>query len=242
MKTIFYNVDTQHDFMNKDGALYVSDAELIKPNLVKLTEFARKNNILIVGSVDRHFGTKEYKGREGELARWGGPFPDHCMDNTTGQLKIDETARPVFPSERIHSNLYSYSYFHPHYLDERVDEESLKKITSDVRQLEGVKSGFEEICVGLFFEKQSCDVFTNPAIERFLDIAEVKEAVVYGVATDYCVKAAVLGMQKRGIQTLVVEDAIKGIAPETIEKAIKEMKQAGAKFITIKQVLEEIVK
>jgi len=33
--------------------------------------------------------------------------------------------------------------------------------------------------------------------------------VVYGVATDFCVKAAVLGMQKRGVQCYVVEDAIK---------------------------------
>src|SRR3989344_4924987 len=93
MKTIFWDVDTQNDFMHKDGALYVPDAELIIPNLAALTEIARKNNIPVLGSVDRHFGTEEYKAREGELARWGGSFPDHCMNNSKGQLKIDETIK-----------------------------------------------------------------------------------------------------------------------------------------------------
>ena len=78
--------------------------------------------------------------------------------------------------------------------------------------------------------------------EFLLKEAGVENAYVFGVATDYCVKAAVLGMQERGIQTYVVEDAIKGITPETTEAALKEMEQAGAKFITTEQVLEDIVR
>lgn len=226
---IFYDVDTQIDFMNKDGALYVPDAELIKPNLGKLTNCVRKTFIPIFGSVDKHFGTEEYKQRETELARNGGPFPDHCMDLTIGQFKIDETARPNLLKSMHPAD---YSYFHPHYLDGKVNEDFLKRAISD----------FGNMCVGVFFEKQSYDVFTNPAVEKFLDMAGVKEAVVYGVATDYCVKAAVLGMQKRRIQCYVVEDAIKGVAPETTEAALKEMREAGARFVTTKQVLEELVK
>ena len=56
---IFYDVDTQMDFMNKDGALYVPNAELIKPRLELLTNFAINNRILRIGSVDQHFGTEE---------------------------------------------------------------------------------------------------------------------------------------------------------------------------------------
>jgi len=74
---------------------------------------------------------------------------------------------------------------------------------------------------------------------KFLEIAKVGEAVVYGVATDFCVKAAVLGMQKRGVQCYVVEDAIKGVFPETTQKALEEMILAGAKFVTTKDILEE---
>ena len=90
-KTIFFDVDTQNDFMNSNGALYVPDAERIKWDLELLTRHACFYRIPVFGSADRHFGTPEYKEREGELAKYGGPFPEHCMDGTPGQLKIGST-------------------------------------------------------------------------------------------------------------------------------------------------------
>ena len=81
-------------------------------------------------------------------------------------------------------------------------------------------------------------MFTNPNITEFLKRAGIREAIVYGVATDYCVKAAVLGMQKLGVQCYVVEDAIKGITPESSRAALEEMAAAGAKFTTTQNVLE----
>ena len=208
---IFYDVDTQNDFMNSTGALYVPNAETIQPNLRLLTKYVQENNIQVAGSVDNHFGTEEYKEREGELIRWGGPFPDHCMNKTRGQSKIIAT---YYPEQK----------FHPHYLDNHLDEELLENVLGST----------------LFFEKQSYDVFTNPAMETFLELIKVQEAVVYGVATDYCIKAVVLGMQKRNIQTYVVEDAIMAVNvnPPDGKKAIEEMVQAGAKLVTTKDVLE----
>ena len=44
---IFWDVDTQYDFMMNDGKLYVPNAEEILPNLEKLYNYARKNEILI---------------------------------------------------------------------------------------------------------------------------------------------------------------------------------------------------
>lgn len=210
---IFYDVDTQNDFINENGALYVPGAESIRPSIRILDRFARKYGIPIIGSVDHHFGTEEYKQREMELARNGGPFPDHCMNKNTGQVKILETRA-------------QQQVFHPHYLDDKIDTRLLEKV--DLRQ-------------GLFFEKQNYDVFTNPAIKRFLEMVNVTEAIVYGVATDYCVKAAVLGMQKRGIQCYVIEDAIKGVDEKTAKAAIKEMKEAGAKFVKTKTALEKLI-
>ncbi|MBW3022526.1 isochorismatase family protein [Candidatus Woesearchaeota archaeon] len=88
-----------------------------------------------------------------------------------------------------------------------------------------------------FFEKQSYDVFTNPYVGEFLARTGIKESVVYGVATDYCVKAAVLGMQQRGIQCHVVEDAIKPVTAKGGLAALAEMYAAGAKPSTTKQIL-----
>ncbi len=42
---IFWNVDTQYDFMRPDGKLYVQDAEQIEPNLEYLTRLAAERNI-----------------------------------------------------------------------------------------------------------------------------------------------------------------------------------------------------
>ena len=207
---IFYDVDTQMDFMNKDGALYVPNAELIKPRLELLTNFAINNRILRIGSVDQHFGTEEYKEREGELKKWEGIFPEHCINGTFGQKKISETN----PREII---------FHPHFIDDSINYEIFNIILTRNSNL--------------FFEKQSYNVFTNPAISAFLEKANIKESIVYGVATDYCVKAAVLGMQQRGIQCYIVEDAIKGVFPESTKSALEEMINSGAKLVTTKQII-----
>ncbi|MFW5746057.1 MAG: cysteine hydrolase family protein [Nanoarchaeota archaeon] len=89
---------------------------------------------------------------------------------------------------------------------------------------------------GIFLEKQHYDVFTNPQTERVLADLGVTDAIVDGVATDYCVKAAVLGMQERGIQTYVVADAIRGITPQGAAEALEAMQDAGAKMIRTQEL------
>ena len=53
---------------------------------------------------------------------------------------------------------------------------------------------------------------------------------VAGLATDYCVKETVLSACKLGFTVVLLQDAIRGInvAPEDSEKAIAEMRAAGA--------------
>jgi nicotinamidase/pyrazinamidase len=260
---IFFDVDTQHDFMNKQGALYVPDAVEIKPNLGRLTKHAYNNHLFVIGSLDTHFATEEYKERESELKCWGGLFPNHCIKGTTGQSKIRET--------QLGYGSYIFSHTFPRQIPFAIEEEVVRwlheldildkwqvsnGIYEDIhnrfeflrtgvdsyRIAEAIysheKSRFEGRNSGIYFEKQSYDVFTNPNCEALLKKADVKEAVVYGVATDYCVKAAVLGMQKRGIQCYVVGDAIAAVAPDTNISALEEMLNAGAKFVKTKDVLD----
>jgi nicotinamidase/pyrazinamidase len=91
-----------------------------------------------------------------------------------------------------------------------------------------------------FFEKQHYDVFTNENTEPVLKRFGVERAIVYGVATDYCVKAAAVGMANIGIEVYVLTDAISAITPETEKAALEEMKKAGVKFAESKE-LEEIL-
>src|SRR6266545_4181286 len=73
-RVIFWDVDTQYDFMKADGKLYVPDAEHIIPNLRKLTDFAHGHGVRIVASADDH--VREH--------------PE--ISGTPGQKKISETA------------------------------------------------------------------------------------------------------------------------------------------------------
>ena len=88
-RLIFWDVDTQHDFMRRDGALYVRGAEQLIPALGGLTEFARTRRIPIVASADNHEpGDPEIS----DTPDWSTTFPPHCLRGTPGQRKIPETA------------------------------------------------------------------------------------------------------------------------------------------------------
>jgi nicotinamidase/pyrazinamidase len=77
---IFWDVDTQVDFMEPTGKLYVPGAENLKPNLKYLTELGAAKAWLC-GSVDAHLPD------DPEFADW----PEHCVYGTSGQLKVSET-------------------------------------------------------------------------------------------------------------------------------------------------------
>ena len=60
---------------------------------------------------------------------------------------------------------------------------------------------------------------------------KITKVVVYGIATDYCVKASALDALANGYKVIVVEGLCKGVAPETTAKAWKEMRKKGARLI-----------
>lgn len=55
----------------------------------------------------------------------------------------------------------------------------------------------------------------------------VKKVVVYGIATDYCVKATAVDAANAGYKVAVVESLCRGVAPDTSEKALREMEEKG---------------
>ena len=87
--TIFWDVDTQVDFMRADGSLYVSGAETITSNLARLTQAARKARIRVIATADDHVqGHREISAQPDFQTT----FPPHCMRGSPGQKKIAETA------------------------------------------------------------------------------------------------------------------------------------------------------
>lgn len=89
----------------------------------------------------------------------------------------------------------------------------------------------------IIIEKRTYSLFDNPHAEAVFRALGPRLVVVFGVAAEYCVRAAVLGLCSRGYRTAVVEDAVKGISPEGTEKAFSEMRRAGASTITAAELL-----
>ncbi|OPX33905.1 hypothetical protein B1H10_04750 [candidate division KSB1 bacterium 4484_188] len=90
---LFWDVDTQYDFMMPDGKLYVAGAEEIIPNLSQLTRFAREHRIPIWGSVDYHNPDDPEISDQPDFLK---TFPLHCVKDTPGQQKIEATS-PLNP-------------------------------------------------------------------------------------------------------------------------------------------------
>ena len=63
----------------------------------------------------------------------------------------------------------------------------------------------------------------------------IQKLFVYGIATDYCVKATAIDAAEAGYDVTVVESLCRGVAPETSTKALQEMKGKG---ITIEKELK----
>ena len=91
MKTtdiLFWNVDTQIDFIEPSGKLYVPGAELIKPLWKEITAFAAENRIRVVNTADyHHTNSAELSATPNFIET----FPAHCMCNTQGAEYISET-------------------------------------------------------------------------------------------------------------------------------------------------------
>ncbi|MGA2416006.1 MAG: isochorismatase family protein [Candidatus Sulfotelmatobacter sp.] len=73
-KVIFWEVDTQADFMLPGGRLYVPGAERLLPNIRKLTQAAREGRVFLVSHGCYHANDDpEFK-----------TFPPHCIKGTAG--------------------------------------------------------------------------------------------------------------------------------------------------------------
>ena len=84
MKTVFFDVDTQLDFLCPAGALAVPGAQSIVPSLAELTRFAAANRIPIVSTADAHAED------DPEFKTW----KPHCVAGTVGQQKLSATLVP----------------------------------------------------------------------------------------------------------------------------------------------------
>jgi nicotinamidase/pyrazinamidase len=64
-------------------------------------------------------------------------------------------------------------------------------------------------------------------MDKLLKKDKIKKVVVYGIATDYCVRATALDAAAAGYKVILIKNLSRGVAPDTSQKAIDEMKAKG---------------
>jgi nicotinamidase/pyrazinamidase len=77
MSVVFFDVDTQLDFLYPAGALYAPGAESIVPQVAALNRYAWEHGIPVVSTMDAH------TENDPEFHDW----PPHCVAGTAGQQK-----------------------------------------------------------------------------------------------------------------------------------------------------------
>lgn len=91
---LFWDVDTQFDFIDPAGKLYVPGAEDIVPNIQRLNHWAGQNQVLVISSTDAHLHSDpEFQ-----------EYPPHCLAGTAGQAKAPGTVLPqhyVIPNRKV---------------------------------------------------------------------------------------------------------------------------------------------
>jgi nicotinamidase/pyrazinamidase len=101
---IFWEVDTQADFMLPGGKLYVPGAEHLLPNIRRLTDAARQGRVFLVSHGCFHAkNDPEFK-----------TFPPHCIKGTAGSAYVPDALTekvvsvPNEPTAALPSDLAQY--------------------------------------------------------------------------------------------------------------------------------------
>ncbi len=205
---LFWDVDTQYDFMRADGKLYVPEAEQIIPNLARLTTAAHQHGIRIVASADDHVpGHRELS----DSPDFKETFPPHCMRGTAGQRKIPETALtdPLviepdpFPAPELAQRVRGHAgdvLFHKHWFDVFTNP----NVEPVVRELDPE---------GIVLYGVALDVCDKYAIEGLL-------------------------RRRPHTHLYAVTDAMKPIDPQQAKRLLAEWRQHGVELVTTAEAVE----
>jgi nicotinamidase/pyrazinamidase len=64
-------------------------------------------------------------------------------------------------------------------------------------------------------------------LDQLLKKNNVRKLVIFGIATDYCIRATALDGVAAGYEVVLIKNLCRGVAPDTSQKAIEEMRAKG---------------
>jgi len=208
-RVIFWDVDTQYDFMHADGKLYVPEAERIIGNLKRLTDYAHAHGIRVVASADDHVtGHAEISDKPD----WKRTFPPHCLRGTPGQKKIPETA------------LKSPLVIEPARGDAKALAERLRAHAGDILLHKHRFDVFTNENVATVLDVVAPDDIVLYGVAT--DVCD--KAAVEGLLE-----------RRPHTRLFVVTDAVKGIDKDVSEQLLKDWGDEGVRLVKTKEVVEE---
>ena len=204
---ILWDVDTQVDFMEPSGKLYVPGANDVAAAMERLVDAARAAKLVHVASADDHELTDP---EISDTPDFQNTYPPHCLRGTRGAEKILETKQR--------------------------DPLPLSLVPFPPGIVERLVAGRREILL----LKKSFNVFTNPNTDQLLHALDPDEIVVFGVATDVCDDAAILGFLQRGRRVRFVEDAARGLDDARTQACTTAWRDRGVGFATAEEVIASL--
>ena len=209
MPVIFWDVDTQVDFMLPTGKLYVPGAETIIPNLKRLSDYAHAHGIRVVASADDHVaGHRELS----DAPDFKATFPLHCMRGTDGQRKIPET------------ELRNPLVIEP----EAVEPATLAR---RVREHQG------DLLLNKHWFDVFTNPNTEPIVDALRPRTIVLYGVATDVCNKYALEG--LMERHPEVRLFAVQDAMKAIDPAAQEHLLKQWAEEGVRIVDTDEITED---
>jgi nicotinamidase/pyrazinamidase len=207
---LFWDVDTQYDFIMPDGKLCIPGAVQLLPNLARLTQLAHKHakRIRILASMCDHEESDPELSSRPDFRQ---TFPPHCLRGSVGQTKVAS------------SELNEVWRVSDRKIAAKCLQQKLKLYHGDVLIL-----------------KKMFDVFSNPNTEALVQYLDPVEIYVYGVALDVCVACVIEGLLRlTRLNLFLVRDATEAIDCARGENLVKQWSLAGVRVISTAEVCQK---
>lgn len=196
--TLFWDVDTQYDFMMPEGNLYVEGAQEIIPVISRLRTMALDRGCSIVASMDWHQETNPEISNEPDFRK---TFPPHCMAGSPGAERVGSLGE--LPIDVIDPEPWSQDDL-AHLVGRDQFHVTIHKEALDV-----------------FSNPNTLALLESMPIRP-------ERIIVFGVALDFCVQKTLEGLTRLSdVRIVLVRDATRAIDPGAGQRALDPFKRRG---------------
>lgn len=105
-----------------------------------------------------------------------------------------------------------------------------------------IVSGLEPAKGDIVIRKVNIRGFDEPEVADTIAKLQTDYLIITGVATDYCVKETAMQSRRRGLAVTIISDGVAGAErnPGDIERAVEELRLAGAQFLSSEELLGDL--